>query len=62
MVDKKIGMHCSFLNTYVPVHIRYITTYSKEWSCDSSSCGNKKCCLCDSFEGSKAGGRNYLDT
>lgn len=59
--DKTLGRHCSFLNKYVPIRIKYFPNGSAIRSCDNSSCGNADCNLCDSFAGDKSEGQDSLD-
>jgi hypothetical protein len=59
--DKRIGKHCNFLNEYVPVYFKYFPNGISVKSCDSSSCGNKDCDLCNIFAGAKSQGQDCLD-
>ena len=59
--DKTLGKHCSFLNKYVPIRIKYFPSGPAIRSCDNSSCGNADCILSNSFIGDKSKGQDYLD-
>lgn len=58
--DKTLGKHCSFLNKYVPIRIKYLSHGPAIISCGDSSCSNADCNLCNSFVGDKSKGQDYL--
>lgn len=61
MTDKRISRHCSFLNAYVAIHMRYEKDESDKCSCEESGCNNSKCNLSKSFAGNRVDGKNFLD-
>lgn len=60
-LDKKMGKHCSFLNAYVAIHVKYEQGEASVRSCDESSCQNSMCNLSKSFAGDRASGKDCLD-
>lgn len=56
-----MGKHCSFLNAYVAIHVKYIHDKSSGRSCDGSDCQNSKCNLSKSFIGDRSSGKDSLD-
>lgn len=59
--DKKMGKHCSFLNVFVPVHIRYNRDKPAVKSCDEPACSNRDCSLNRGFVGDRLTGRDFID-
>ncbi|ADU27744.1 hypothetical protein Ethha_2229 [Ethanoligenens harbinense YUAN-3] len=61
MTDKRVGRHCSFLNLYVGIHVKYEKNGTFVRSCEESGCSNSKCNLSRSFMGSRTLGQDALD-
>lgn len=61
MTDKKISRHCSFLNAYVAIHIKYEENEANVRSCEASGCENTKCNLSKCFVGDRTDGEDSLD-
>lgn len=60
-MDKKMGKHCSFLNSYVAIHVKYEQGGLSVRSCDESGCQNGECSLSKSFVGDRSSGKDCLD-
>ncbi|HBQ46619.1 MAG TPA: hypothetical protein DD737_06020 [Ruminococcaceae bacterium] len=58
--EKRIGEYCNYLKQFVPVRYRYFPDSSSEKTCENSTCGNSRCCLCDSFTGNRDTGKDFL--
>ena len=56
-----MGRHCSFLNAYVAIHVKYEQNELAVRSCEESDCKNSKCNLSKSFVGDRSIGRDCLD-
>jgi len=56
-----MGKHCSFLNAYVAIHVKYLQGESSVQSCDESGCTNSKCNLSKNFIGIRSSGKDCLD-
>jgi hypothetical protein len=58
--DKRIGEYCNYVKQYVAVKFRYLPDGSSSRSCENSACGNSRCNLCDSFQGDRSQGKDFL--
>lgn len=61
MTDKRISRHCSFLNAYVAIHMKYENDKADGCSCEEAGCENSKCNLSRCFAGDRSAGKNFLD-
>lgn len=60
-MDKKIGRHCEFLNSYIALHVKYEKNGKAIRSCEQSDCRNSKCILSKNFMGDRMTGSDFLD-
>lgn len=60
-MDKKMGRHCGFLNSYIALHVKYEKNGKATRSCEQSDCRNSKCILSKNFMGDRMTGSDFLD-
>lgn len=61
IMDKKMGRHCGFLNSYIALHVKYEKNGTAIRSCEQSDCRNSKCILSENFMGDRMTGSDFLD-